>query len=805
MTNAGSNGLNIKRLGRDRLIRNCERFHGNHDGGHRDVDLSPMLPTPLAAASTLDSGTTILQPGSTNGATPQGSGTITLGAAGNASASLNIVTTGNGNTLAPNLTVASGNTGTLSLNLSGAAHANFGSSTSTITLNSNLVLNASNSSSDNLEGILTGAGNLYVYDTSSTGAVALNGTTMTNYTGTVFIEQGTVQDSQNTFKGTVAFGSTGTLAVQNTTGQIGGLESVATGYGTVAGGATNDVFTLVGTGTYNFSGVIENTLPGTSDSIALNIALGTGGIQTFSGANTYTGATTLTSGTLDLGSSGALGQTSAFTWKGGTLDNTSGSPITQGSNPVVTLGSGDTFTFGGSNNLNLGTGGGTFSAPTFVLNGTNSVLTLGGTYVNGGATSNFTVNGAGNTLVLGGVALSNNGTSDTLTFKGSGNTEITGAVTDSSSTATASAVTYNGTGTLVLAGTNTYHGATTIAAGTVQLGNDGTTGSLSTSSTITDNGTFIIDRSNAVAQGTDFTSSAISGSGGLTQAGTGATTLSSANTYNGPTQVNAGALIVTNGSGSATGNGALSVAGGATLAGTGTAGTTTVAAFSIKGGSTSNRATVLVGQNAATANTDLNTSSNLTLLSSGTATIADANLVFNLNAKVAGGSGYGGTNAGASNELAVGKTNISFDTGIASVQLTLNIQQEPAIIAPFTPYVLIAGTGTTSTGIGTSTGQFAGLTLEGSLASAPGTTTTLISTTDSNFLLNFAGETDSAFYGKNSYLVLYQASGIDDIDVVVVPEPGELGHDSWGPGRSAHTAAAQIALLSPPRWTAKPS
>jgi autotransporter-associated beta strand protein len=111
-------------------------------------------------------------------------------------------------------------------------------------------------------------------------------------------------------------------------------------------------------------------------------------------------------------------------------------------------------------------------------------------------------------------------------------------------------VTKFGSGVQTLTGTNTYTGATTISAGTLQLGDGGTTGSLSTSSTITNNGNLIINRSNAVTQGTDFSASAIVGSGSLTQAGTGTTTLIATNTYIGNTTVLAGTLRLGNGTSS---------------------------------------------------------------------------------------------------------------------------------------------------------------------------------------------------------------------------------------------------------------
>jgi len=137
---------------------------------------------------------------------------------------------------------------------------------------------------------------------------------------------------------------------------------------------------------------------------------------------------------------------------------------------------------------------------------------------------------------------------------------------------TGGSLTKTGTGTLALTGANTYTGATTISGGTLQLGNGGITGTLSTSSTITNNANFTINRSNAVVQGTDFSGSAISGTGSFTQAGTGTTTLTAANTYTGVTTVNAGTLLV---NGSTSSSSAVTVNNsGTTLGGTGTIGGT---------------------------------------------------------------------------------------------------------------------------------------------------------------------------------------------------------------------------------------
>ncbi|MGO4843612.1 autotransporter-associated beta strand repeat-containing protein, partial [Rhizobiaceae sp. 2RAB30] len=81
----------------------------------------------------------------------------------------------------------------------------------------------------------------------------------------------------------------------------------------------------------------------------------------------------------------------------------------------------------------------------------------------------------------------------------------------------------------------TYGGGTTISAGTLQIGNGGTTGSIV--GNVVNDGTLAFDRSDDLTFG-----GAISGSGSLAQNGTGTTILTGASTHSGGTTITSGTL-----------------------------------------------------------------------------------------------------------------------------------------------------------------------------------------------------------------------------------------------------------------------
>jgi autotransporter-associated beta strand protein len=278
------------------------------------------------------------------------------------------------------------------------------------------------------------------------------------------------------------------------------------------------------------------------------------GILTLSGANSYNAATNINGGTLILqnsyNSSGfviSAGSTLDLNVASGNRDLASttfsgaGSLIKTGSGSVIWGGSSATFALGAGSMIDVREGvfGGGSNANENWSNNLSGLNVASGATFNG-VEANVRVDaltGAG-TITSGypGAGYQN------FTFgvnNGSGN--FSGTLADSDS-APANFV-KEGSGTQTLSGANSYIGTTTISGGTLQLGNGGTTGSLSTNSAITNNGNLTINRSNNVTQGVDFSNS-ISGTGSFTQAGSGTTTLTSAIAYSGTTNVSGGTLVL---------------------------------------------------------------------------------------------------------------------------------------------------------------------------------------------------------------------------------------------------------------------
>ena len=111
-------------------------------------------------------------------------------------------------------------------------------------------------------------------------------------------------------------------------------------------------------------------------------------------------------------------------------------------------------------------------------------------------------------------------------------TDISTLAADINGTGT---LTKNGNGRLILTGTNTYTGVTTINEGTLQIGNGGATGSIA--GNVINNSTLAINRAGVLTLG-----GGISGTGNLTHIGPGRTVLSGNNAYTGGTTVLGGIL-----------------------------------------------------------------------------------------------------------------------------------------------------------------------------------------------------------------------------------------------------------------------
>jgi fibronectin-binding autotransporter adhesin len=267
---------------------------------------------------------------------------------------------------------------------------------------------------------------------------------------------------------------------------------------------------------------------GMSSSDATNLVIGSGATLRYTGAGDTTNRQFMLGvGSTTIESSG----TGAISFTSGSAASYSGTGAR-----VVSLGgtyAGDNMmaaTIGNQNASNI-TSLAKSGAGRWILTGTNTYT--GNTNVNQG------------TLIIGNGGTAGSIASTTsivsaggvLGFNRSDTVSYTGTITG------LGGVQQLGTGTTVFTGTNTYTGGTTISAGTLQLGtgaSGGATGSIV--GNVANNGTFAFNRNNAYTF-----AGVISGTGPVTQIGSGATTLTGTNTYSAITTVTSGTLQVGDG------------------------------------------------------------------------------------------------------------------------------------------------------------------------------------------------------------------------------------------------------------------
>jgi outer membrane autotransporter protein len=356
---------------------------------------------------------------------------------------------------------------------------------------------------------------------------------------------------------------TGTLILTGTNTYTGGttisagtLQLGAGGPGATSGSIVgnvvdNGILAFARSDAMTFSGVISGT--GAVAQIGQ-------GITTLTGVNTYSGGTILNNGILAVSTNANLGAAAGgLTFNGGTLRALAGF---NSSHPIVLLAPGGTID---TNGFNVDWGG--------VISGVGAFTGVGGLRKNGNGVLALTADNTytgGTTINQGTLQLGNGGTSGSILGDVVNNAAFTINRSDTytfggliSGTGVFNQI---GAGTTVFTSDNTYTGGTTISAGTLQLGNGGTTGSIV--GDVTNNGTLAFNRSNALTFG-----GVISGTGAVQQNGTGSTNLTAMNTYTGATTVNAGTLFV---NGSIASSSGLTVNAGGTVGGSGNLPKTTI-------------------------------------------------------------------------------------------------------------------------------------------------------------------------------------------------------------------------------------
>jgi autotransporter-associated beta strand protein len=449
----------------------------------------------------------------------------------------------------------------------------------------------------NLSGAISGAGG---FTKQGSGVLTLSGSS--SYSGATNVSAGTLQGgAANAFSPasafTVASGAELDLGGFNQAiGSLAGTGAVTLGAATLTAGGDGTSTTF--SGAVSGAGGLTKTGAGTLVLSGVNAygggtTIAGGVLQATKNSSVGTGTVTLGGGVFQSGAPGlSLANAFAIDTTGGTIDTqantlTLSGPIGNGdgaTGALTKIGSG-TLTLAGANAYSRGTN---IDAGTLAV-ADNSALGMGAVTLGGGVLQS---GAPGLSLANAFVIDTTGGVIDTqanaLTLSGPiGNGDgATGALTKV------------GAGALILSGVSSYNGATNVNAGTLQ---GGAANAFSPASAFTvasgatlDLGGFnqavgslagagVVENSGAglavLSEGGDNASTVFGGvikddgPTGLTKTGSGTLTLTGANSYTGPTNVNSGVLDV---EGSIASSSLTTVSGGAAVTGAGALGATRI-------------------------------------------------------------------------------------------------------------------------------------------------------------------------------------------------------------------------------------
>ena len=476
-------------------------------------------------------------------------------------------------------------------------------------------------------GVLSGSGSLVKTGTGTLTLAASN-----TYSGNTTVSSGTLKfGANNVFQYGAGQGDitvNGTLDLNGRTlnnGRINGLK----GSGTVTNSSATAAYLTVGYG--DASSTFSGALVDGTGTLAL-VKTGAG-ILTLSGNSTYTGTTTIIQGTLSVsiltaggnlgsGTSAVVlgdsanaglfsytGTSTAFTRgftvnaSGGEIDTTTAGKTLTLSGNVATSGA---FTLGGTGNTSItgnitGTGSliktgagtltlsgsNTYSGATTIRNGMivlavndtglkyTTTLTLGDATTNTNGVlklDSYTQTLAGLTVAGSGTGnrvIGGNATTGKLTLNIVGSNTFAGILGGTGTSDNKLALVKTGTGTLTLAGTNTFSGGTSVSAGTLSISLDNNLGGTSggvvlNGGTLSANASFTLGSSRSILLGPDSSSGSGtldvtagntltyggvlanngSGSGSLIKTSPGTLILSGTSSYGGTTSILNGTLTL---------------------------------------------------------------------------------------------------------------------------------------------------------------------------------------------------------------------------------------------------------------------